>query len=420
MNRILVAIIFTFCAYAQGVLVDPLSSRQQATFRQINFLPEVESRKIGVGEVAFVVFDSGATNHEDLVGRFNSLLTKDFQDLGKHATPVIGVAAAITGNAAGIKGIFQQADVVPIRVNKVNPEGTLYTDKEEVFHAIASLRDLPYRLLVVNMSIALNEIDPKGKERWDKALSSLSDKALFVVGAGNDPTMNTALIYPCASSHLSNVVCVGAVDERDGFDGSESSRGKYVTISAARCSYTTTADNGYASVCGTSIATPQVAGAAVLFTEQTLGENPNAKVTPSSLKQVLVKGSRFSPNLLGKTGFPGILDIATSLLLLQTELEEVARPKPLGFINWYDGSQTLYRGSTVLLWGNDLRDSQVFLNDTPLEAEFATDAQIRFTLPKNIFTLRDRGNTLTLIKRDKKGRFLPETVETILENFSPQ
>ncbi len=419
MNRLM--IIFILCAFAQGVIVDPLSSRQQATFKQINFLPsEVRSGKIGVGDLALVFLDSGVSSHEDLSGRFNPLLTKNFEDLKGHGTAVTGIAAAITGNAAGIKGISRQADVIPMRVNKVNEDGILYTDKEEVFRAVISLHNLPYRLLVVNMSFALWEGSIAEKKRWEEILFSLKGKALFVVGAGNDPYQNTEDIYPCAASHLPNVICVGGVDSKDSFQSSGSSRGKEVSISAPWCGYTTTASPGgntYGNACGTSISAPHVSGAATFIAEEILGEKPGEVITPSVLKQALLAGSRFSPALLGQTGIPGILDIQNSLALLRgSALPEV--PEVYGFIGWQSGNHEFSRGDFGVIWGKNLENCQVFLNERPLEMIFVPSAQIVFRLPDNIFGFRQSSNVLSLVKSDGK-RFLPSTAKVLLKDFTP-
>lgn len=402
---------------------DPKSTEQEKVFRQINFLPilqQIGKKKIPLGEVALVFLDSGVNCHEDLIERFDPLFIKDCIDIDGHGTAVVGAGSAKSHNHIGIIGISQQAPIISIRVNKGREGGLSFTDEIEALRAITSLHHLPYRRLIVNMSFAIweNKSDQKRFDVWGEVLESLKHKAFFVAGSGNNPNQNTKEIQPCASSHLENVVCVAGVDEKDSFFSTGSSRGEEVSISAPWCAFTTVEKNGYSNKCGTSISTPLVANAATLILEEAIGEGLDP--SPKEIKKALVLGSRFSPSLLGGTLNPGILDIATSynLLLLKEEVEKLDRPETSGITDFENGPYMLGRGKNIIVWGYNLKDAHIFLNGTPIEATFASNAQIVFKMPTSIFVLRESGNILSLIKKDSKGRFLPDTAKTILKNFS--
>ncbi|OHB01853.1 MAG: hypothetical protein A3A96_00220 [Candidatus Zambryskibacteria bacterium RIFCSPLOWO2_01_FULL_39_39] len=412
--------------------LDPQSGNQQNEFKQIRFNPEEAGRsRVAEGKIGLVLLDSGVGPHQD-VDRFDSLV-KNTPDIQGHGTAVVGIAAATSMNPFGIKGISMQAPIISIVVTKFDANGEFYVDQVDALRAILSLHDLPYyELLVVNMSFVILE-NVEDREKWDvwaQVLDSLKDKALFVAGSGNDSRRyKTENLQPCASSHLSNVICVAGVDRNDSSFGAGSSWGMEVTTSAPWCWYTTLVKDfegrPYGWRCGTSMATPGVAGALTLAIEERYGEFPNSILTPEILKKLLVRSSRFAPALIGKA-VPGILDVGQLLkesrLLIDVPLTEIPLCKIRerdGVLGSWSERASFARGDLASIYGENLEGCKVYLNGKPLEILYSSQGQLNFVFPAEILAFPPKNPSTLAVVREFDGRLRPETTKIILSGFSP-
>jgi hypothetical protein len=237
--------------------------------------------------ITIAIVDSGVNaTHPDL--QPNMVAGYDFvdddatpTDFFGHGTHVAGIAAAKGSNGIGISGIAPNAKIMPVRVLDAGGLGS-YMD---IAQGIVYAADKGAK--VINLSLGgtgySSTIDAA-------AQYAVSKGAVVVAAAGNDGT--NELFYPAS---LPSVISVGSVD--DVFPSPTVSYVSYygkgdivapgenvfstctVSGSAPPCS------TGYAVDSGTSMASPEVAGAAALLL--------SAKVatTPGQVREALICGA---------------------------------------------------------------------------------------------------------------------------------
>ena len=255
------------------------------------------------------VIDSGIDlEHPDLKANIVSS-GKDFvdgddtpTDQNGHGTHVAGTIGAIGNNGAGVSGVAWKAHLLPIRVLNAKGSGSVSTVlKGEEYAAAAGAK-------VVNMS--LGGASPSQAE-YD-ALRTASS-TLFVVAAGNDSAnIDTSDSYPCAYD-LPNVVCVAATGGDDQLADFSNYGANTVDIAAPGVDILSTWPTGmrtstnerpgYDWLSGTSMATPEVAGAAALVLSQ------DETLTPWQVRAKLMAGADRVDGLKGKVTSGGRLDV---------------------------------------------------------------------------------------------------------------
>ncbi len=174
----------------------------------------------------------------------------DTSDQYGHGTMVAGVIAARPNNGVGGAGVCWTCRVMPIKVLGADGSGTAAAIAAGIDYAV------DHGANVISMSFVLSGPDA-GVE---SALAyARAHGVLLVAAAGN--TGNDTPTYPAA---YPGVISVAAVDP-SGALYPWSARGSWVTVAAPGCAYTTTMGGGFAAnFCGTSAATPLVAGLAGL------------------------------------------------------------------------------------------------------------------------------------------------------------
>lgn len=231
------------------------------------------------------MIDSGIdTDHPDLKGKVAECATAargarakrpiregTCEDRAGHGTYTSGEVAAKANNGIGIAGVAFNSKLAVCRAFNGSPRDV---KAQAVIHCLDWLKELGVRVVSVSLSVS----DPSGafhraiKEAWD---GGSRDGMLIVAAAGN--FRNSELFYPAA---YDEVVAVGGTDSRDRpFEikaggvtfGSNYGPGLDI-VAPARDIVTTEKGGGYASVSGTSNASPQIAGAAAIL----LGAKPSA------------------------------------------------------------------------------------------------------------------------------------------------
>ncbi|MCL2775531.1 MAG: S8 family serine peptidase, partial [Oscillospiraceae bacterium] len=217
----------------------------------------------------------------------------DVTDLSGHGTEVAGIIGAAKNNI-GIMGVAQNVKMLPL---KVIENGVGYTS--DVIEAIQYAESMGAK--IANCSF--------GSTYYNYALyeAMQTSNMLFVCAAGNTGTISN--IYP-ASYELPNVLSVTSVDNT-GKLALTASYGQYVDIAAPGVDiYSTTTNNSYTYVNGSSFATAYATGVAARL----LGiRDMTAAETISVLKQGVTK----EDNLIGFVKFGGMLNIAGSYDLIK-------------------------------------------------------------------------------------------------------
>jgi thermitase len=258
------------------------------------------------------VVDSGADlEHPDLKPNILSG-GKDFidgdttpMDQNGHGTHVAGIIGAVGDNGIGVTGVAWSASILPVRVLNARGNGSVTTVVSGYNWAVS------HGARIVNVS--LGGSTPSQTE-YD-ALRNASN-TLFVVAAGNDgANVDATDSYPCAYD-LPNVLCVAATGGDDQLAGFSDYGAQSVDIAAPGVgilsTYPTALSGGfkqgpYQVMSGTSMATPEVAGAAALV----LGQDTD--LTPWQLREQLINSVDKVPTLEGKVASGGRLDVAAAL-----------------------------------------------------------------------------------------------------------
>ena len=179
----------------------------------------------------------------------------DPADPNGHGTHVAGTIGARGNDFKGVAGVAWQVKLAPLRVLGADNTGSV-SDVIAAYGYAAS-KNLP----IVNASLA----GPTFSQAEYDAIKAAAG-TLFVVGAGNDGRDNdVAGSYPC-NHPLPNVICVTASDQDDRRPGFASYGRRSVDLAAPGVDIMSTLPGQrWASMSGTSTATPHVAGTAALM-----------------------------------------------------------------------------------------------------------------------------------------------------------
>ena len=202
------------------------------------------------------IIDTGIDlDHPDLnvdVARSKSFVSgqTSAEDENGHGTHVAGIVGAIN-NTIGITGIASGAKLVALRVLDNEGEGRLSGIIQAVNHVIQNGRAGD----VVNLSLGGEGISAT-LERT--ILQAANAGILFAIAAGNDGK-DVASYSPARVNHA-NVFTVSAMDQNNRF-ASFSNYGSSVDVCAFGVRIRSTYSQGrYATLSGTSMAAPHVAG----------------------------------------------------------------------------------------------------------------------------------------------------------------
>jgi subtilisin family serine protease len=221
-----------------------------------------------------------------------------------HGTHVAGTVGARGNNGTGVAGVSWQVSLVPLRV--LNASGSGLVSNLILAYGYARQQGLK----IVNASLGGAQ---DSQAEYD-AIQAASD-TLFVVAAGNggsdhvgdDNDTSPTPTYPC-SYDLPNVICVAATDNRDQLAGFSNYGQIAVDLAAPGVDIKSTYPGStWQFKSGTSMATPQVSGAAALE----WARYPTA--TLLQVRSALLENVDAKPSLAGKTASGGRLNVDRTL-----------------------------------------------------------------------------------------------------------
>jgi subtilisin family serine protease len=247
--------------------------------------------------VTAYVIDTGVRlSHTDLAGRVRS--GYDFVDTDTDASDCQGHGTHVAGTIAGTShGVAKAAKIVAVRVLDCTGSGTY----SAIIAGVDWVTKNAVKPAVANMSLGGST-----SAALDTAVrTSIASGVTYAVAAGNDN------VDACTKSpaHTTEAITVAATDPAD-TRASFSNYGTCVDIFAPGVNIVSAAnsgDTGTATMSGTSMATPHVAGAAALVLAATPTATPAqvaATLTSTATTGKVAAAGTGTPTLLLHTGTP--------------------------------------------------------------------------------------------------------------------
>lgn len=258
----------------------------------------------GSPQVEVAIIDTGIdSSHPDLAANIDTIHGSNFvdgtntpTDDNGHGTHVAGTIAAVGDNAKGVTGVAMSCKVVALKF--LDASGSGYTSDAVDAINYAAAHHFP---------ILSNSWGGGGfSQSLHDAIASCG--GLFVAAAGNSANnTDTNPNYP-SGYDCSNIVAVAASDEDDQLAYFSNYGNATVDLAAPGMDILSTYYNSsYATLSGTSMATPHVSGTAALL----LSKNPS--LNPSQLKQMLIYSTDTKPAFAGQMVSNGRLNAYTAL-----------------------------------------------------------------------------------------------------------
>jgi subtilisin family serine protease len=218
-------------------------------------LPRAWDITHGSPRVVVAVVDTGVDpNQPDLRGalvpgaNFVDRNAEPRDDHG-HGTAVAAIIAARTENRQGIAGICWSCSVMPVKVLDSNGSG----DDSEIAAGIVWAVD--HGAQVINLSLG----GPGDTPELSAALAYAAGKGVIVIAAAGNGSTDQQF-FPAADPNALSVAGTTTSDRAYFW----SNFGSWVDVAAPGCNIAPLLSGGYGTFCGTSSATPIVAGIAAL------------------------------------------------------------------------------------------------------------------------------------------------------------
>ncbi|MHB1426493.1 MAG: S8 family serine peptidase [Gemmataceae bacterium] len=241
-------------------------------------------------------------------GKTNDLIGWNFvnnnnnpMDQNGHGTNVAGILGATGNNGVGVAGVDWHVQIMPLEFMGADGYGTVSNFIEALNYAVQ------HGAKITNNSW---EGAPYSPALYDAFQNAQQHGVICVAAAGNEGANDdTTPDYPAnLSTSLNNVVTVAATTNTDQLASFSNYGVNSVDLAAPGVNILSTLPNNqYGTMSGTSMATPEVAGAMALV----WGLHPNWSYT-QVINQVLDTTDKL-PSLQGKVKTGGRLDLAAAV-----------------------------------------------------------------------------------------------------------
>lgn len=216
-------------------------------------IPEMHKQTRGEG-IKIAVLDTGSSTHVDLlenvVESWDATGNGNATDFQGHSTHVAGIISAVD-NAEGILGVAPKSKIYFVKVLDNNGQGGYQAIEAGIRKAIE------WKVDIINMSLGSPSEPPASLH---EAIKEAHDAGIFIVAAaGND---SGAVNFP---ARWNEVIAVGAIDPNGDLCPFSSVGDEIAVVAAGDSIYSTWLNNSYATLRGTSQASPFVSGLIALI-----------------------------------------------------------------------------------------------------------------------------------------------------------
>ncbi len=254
------------------------------------------------GEISGDLIDNDNNGYiDDIYGIDTSNDDSDPMDDDRHGTHVSGIIGAVGDNGYAVTGVCWKAKIMSLKFLNQNGSGTT-SDAIECIDYMVEMKNRGVNVKVANSSWGGTSYS---HALYDAIVMAMNADILFVAAAGNNYGQNNDNNphYP-ANYSVENVISVAATDRNDNLAFFSNIGPTTVDLAAAGYAiYSTIPGNKFASLSGTSMATPYVSGAAALVSS----DSPTLNY--AGIKNWIMNNVDAKPALSGKVLTGGRLNI---------------------------------------------------------------------------------------------------------------